>query len=180
MLMIINHYIDTSSFIFAYDFGFNNNFLEANVINIFLLLCGLLYILRKFLGQNISSRQRNVLRAIQESEERLKKAHVRYLESEKQFKQTEIVIQQIEQEAIVAAKKVHESILLQGISYIERLTEAGKVSISIAEKQVREQIQQQITSLAINQVKRELLTQITPAIQSQIVNDNIADLGDKL
>lgn len=161
-------------------FGLNTDFLEANVVNILLLVSGLIYVLKQFLGATLNSRQKKVLTAIQESEERLKQANIRLLESEKQFKQTEVVIKQIEQEAIITADKVRKSILAQGKLDIERLTEAGKASISIAEMQVREQIQQQITSLAIRQVSLELKKQITASIQSKIVDQNIIQLGDNL
>ena len=160
--------------------GLNTNFLEANLINIVCLLFGLIYLLREFLGALLVTRQQKVLSAIQESEDRLDKARVRLAESEKQFKQTEIVIKQIEQEAIITAAKVRQSILDQGKLDIERLADAGKVSIAIAERQVREQIQQQITKLAIRQVALDLKKQITSAIQSKIIDENIMQIGEKL
>jgi len=138
-------------------FSLNNNFLEANVVNILLLLSGLVYLLKQFLGALLITRRQKVLTAIQESEERLEKANIRLVESEKQFKQTEMVIKQIEQEAVLTAAKVRQSILDQGKLDIERLTEAGKTSIEIAERQVRNQIQQQITYLAIRQVRLDKL-----------------------
>eukprot|EP00171_Calliarthron_tuberculosum_P023902 IDg23902t1 len=79
----------------------------------------------QFLGATLNNRQQKVLTAIQESEERLQKANIRLIESEKQFKQTKMVIKQIEQEAIITAEKVRNSILAQGKLDIERLTEAG-------------------------------------------------------
>lgn len=161
-------------------FGFNTDLLEANVFNILLLLSGLIYVLKQFLGATLRNRQKKVLTTIQESEERLKQANIRLLESEKQFKQTEVIINQIEQEAIVTAEKVRKSILAQGKLDIERLTQAGKVSISIAEMQVREQIQKQITSLAIRQASSELKKQMTVFIQSKIADENIMQLGDNL
>lgn len=160
------------------NFGLNANFLEANVINIILLFSGLVYLLKQFLGALLVAREQKVLATIQEAEDRLQKATSRLLESEKQFKQTEIVMQQIEQEAIMAAAKVRQSILDQGKLDIERLTEAGKVSIAIAERQVRGQIQQQITQLAIRQVSLDLKQSMTNAIQCKIVDESIEKLGE--
>lgn len=159
-------------------FGLNTNFLEANVINITLLFSGLVYLLKQFLGALLVARQQKVLATIQEAEDRLQKATNRLVESEKQFKQTEIVMKQIEQEAIMTAAKVRQSILDQGKLDIERLTEAGKASIAIAERQVREQIQQQITQLAIRQVSLDLKQQITPVMQYKIVDESIKKLGE--
>ena len=160
------------------DFGLNTNFLEANVINITLLFSGLVYLLKQFLGALLVARQQKVLATIQEAEDRLQKATNRLVESEKQFKQTEIVMKQIEQEAIMTAAKVRQSILDQGKLDIERLTEAGKASIAIAERQVREQIQHQITQLAIRQVSMDLKQQITPVMQYKIVDESIKKLGE--
>lgn len=161
-------------------FGLNTDFLEANVINIAILFSGLVYLLKQFLGDLLRTRQQKVLTAIQESEERLEKANIRLIESEKQFKQAAMVIKQIEQEAVVTAAKVRQSILDQGKLDIERLTAAGKVSIAIAERQVRDQIQHQITRLAIRQVTSDLESQMTLAVQAKIIDENILELGGSL
>nr|WCH58076.1 ATP synthase CF0 subunit I [Cystoclonium purpureum f. stellatum] len=160
--------------------SFNSDFLEANVINILLLLSGLIYVLKQFLGSSLSLRQTKVLSAIQESEERLQQANMRLEESEKQLAQTQIVIKQIKAEAELTAQKVRESILEQGKLDIERLIGTSKASISTAENQVRQQIQQQIIALAINRVSIELQNQVTPIMQSQIVDNSILQLGGKI
>lgn len=159
---------------------FNSNFLEANVINILLLLSGLIYVLKQFLGSILSIRQKKVLSAIQEAEERLQQANLRLEESIKQLSQAQIVTVQIKEEAKLTAQKVRESILEQGTFDIKRLTTASKMSIANAENQVKEQIQQQIISLAINRVTIQLQNQITPAIQSQIIDNGIAQLGGRI
>nr|YP_009745199.1 ATP synthase CF0 subunit I [Halymenia maculata]QIG87209.1 ATP synthase CF0 subunit I [Halymenia maculata] len=155
----------------------NSDFLEANVINIGLLLSGLIYVLKQFLGSILITRQEKVLAAIQEAEERLQQANVRLVESEKQLAQTQIVIGQILEEAELIAKKVRQSILDQGKYDIERLTIASKASIATAENQVRQQIQQQITTLAISKVTLQLQNQVNPAMQAKIIDSNIAQLG---
>nr|QCI07386.1 ATP synthase CF0 subunit I [Leiomenia cribrosa] len=157
--------------------SFNSNFLEANVINIILLLSGLIYVLRNFLGSALSIRQNKVLSAIQESEDRLREANIRLVESEKQLAQTQIVISQILEEAELTAKKVRDSILFQGKLDIERLTSIGKDSINTAENQIKQQIQEQIIALAIHRVSIKLKKQITPIIQSRLIDNNILELG---
>lgn len=160
--------------------SFNSNFLEANVINIFLLLFGLIYVLRKFLGSILLDRQNKVLFAIRESEERLEQANMRLDQAEKQLTQTQIIINQIIEEAENTAKKVRQSILEQGKSDIDKLTLSSKTSVKFAETQVRLQIQQQITALAIKKVRVELQNQITSVMQSQIIDRNIIQLEGKI
>nr|YP_009332718.1 ATP synthase CF0 B subunit [Membranoptera weeksiae]AHZ94732.1 ATP synthase CF0 B subunit [Membranoptera weeksiae] len=159
--------------------SFNSNFLESNVLNIVLLLSGLIYVLKQFLGSILSLRQEKVLFAINESEERLKQANVRLGEAEKQLVQTQIIINQIIKEAQITAEKVRQSILEQGKFDIERLTVSSKASIKYAENQVKQQIQQQIISLAIKKVTKKLKTQMTSAMQVKIIDNNIMQLkGD--
>lgn len=161
-------------------FGFNFDFLEANALNILLLLFGLIYLLKKFLGSILSERQQKVLLAIQESEKRLEQANIRLKEAEKQFTQTQMIMSQIIEEAEMTAKRVRQSILEQGKSDIKKLTFSSKASIKSAENQVRLQIQQQITALAISKVTNVLKNQMTPTMQIQIIDNNISQLKDKI
>lgn len=160
--------------------GFNSNFLEANVLNIFLLLLGLIYVLKKFLGSILYDRRSKVLFAIKESEERLEQANNRLAEAEKQLAQTQIIINQIINEAEITAKKVRESILEQGKIDIDKLTLTSKESIKFAENRVKIQIQQQITTLAIQKVSHQLKSQMNPFIHSNIIDKNIAQLEGRI
>nr|YP_009293640.1 ATP synthase CFO B chain subunit I [Rhodymenia pseudopalmata]AOM64322.1 ATP synthase CFO B chain subunit I [Rhodymenia pseudopalmata] len=171
LLQIFTAYSDSQAI------GFNSDFLEANVINIAMLLSGLIYILRQFLGSILFDRQEKVLFAIQEAEERLHQADIRLNESEKQLSQTQMVINQIIKEAEITAQKVRQSILDQGKVDIERLTLASKVSIETAEIQIRQQIQQQIIALAINRVTLQLQNQVTATMQAKIIDSSILGLG---
>lgn len=161
-------------------FGFNPNFLEANVINIAILLSGVVYLGRNFLTSALESRQQKVAEAIQESEERLQQATVRLTEAEKQLTQAQIVIDQIKKEAETTARKVKETILAQGKLEIERLTNNGKSSIEKAEVQIRKQIQQHITNLAIERVSIQLKDYMKPNLQSKLIDKNISQLGGQL
>nr|YP_010618880.1 ATP synthase CF0 subunit I [Deltalsia parasitica]WAX02893.1 ATP synthase CF0 subunit I [Deltalsia parasitica] len=160
--------------------SFNSNFLEANVLNILLLLSGLIYVLRNFLGSILIDRQSKVLFAISESEERLKQANIRLNEAEKQLAQTQLIINQIINEAEITAKKVRESILEQGKFDIEKLTKSSKESVRFAENQVRLQIQQQITVLAIQKVGVELKSQMNSVMQEKIIDQGIMHLEGKI
>jgi F-type H+-transporting ATPase subunit b len=161
-------------------FGFNPNFLEANVINIAILLSGVVYLGRNFLTSALESRQQKVAEAIQESEERLQQASARLVEAEKQLTESQIVIDQIKKEAESTARKVKETILAQGKLDIERLTNNGKSSIEKAEVQIKKQIQQHISNLALQRVSVELKSYLKPNLQAKLIDTNISQLGGQL
>jgi len=162
------------------EFGFNSNFLEANVINIALLLSGVFYLGQNFLTSALELRQQKVTEAIQEAEERLQQASTRLLNSEKQLTQAQSVIEKIKKEASITARTVKETILAQGKLDIERLTNNGKSSIEKAELQIKKQIQQRIANLAIQRVSTQLQDYMTPNLQSKVLDNNIAQLGGQL
>ena len=161
-------------------FGFNSNFLEANVLNIALLLSGVIYLGQNFLTSALELRQQKVTEAIQEAEERLQQANTRLLDSEKQLTQAQSVIEKIKKEADMTARTVKETILAQGKLDIERLTNNGKSSIEKAELQIKKQIQQRIADLAIQRVSTQLQDYMTPNLQSKVLDNNIAQLGGQL
>jgi F-type H+-transporting ATPase subunit b len=161
-------------------FGFNSNFLEANVLNIGLLLSGVVYLGRDFLTSALELRQQRVAEAIQEAEERLQQANTRLLDSEKQLTEAQSVIEKIKKEAETTARTVKETILAQGKVDIERLTNNGKSSIEQAEMQIKKQIQQRITDLAMERVSTQLQDYMTPSLQAKVVDNNIAQLGGQL
>ena len=161
-------------------FGFNSNFLEANVINIALLVSGVFYLGRNFLTSALELRQQKVTEAIQEAEQRLQQANARLLDSEKQLTEAQSVIEKIKKEAETTARTVKETILAQGKIDIERLTNNGKSNIEQAELQIKKQIQQRITNLAIERVSTQLKDYMTPSLQSKVIDNNIGQLGGQL
>ena len=80
------------------EFGFNGNFLEANVINIALLLSGVIYLGRNFLTSALETRQQKIVEVMQESEERLTQANERLKEAEKQLAEAKLAISKIKEE----------------------------------------------------------------------------------
>jgi F-type H+-transporting ATPase subunit b len=164
----------------AKGFGFNSNFLEANVINIAILLSGTIYLGKNFLTSALELRQQKVTEAIQEAEERLQQANSRLLDSEKQLAEAQSVIEKIKKEAETTARTVKETILAQGKVDIERMTNNGKSNIEQAELQIKKQIQQRIANLALERVSTQLQDYMTPSLQSKVIDNNISELGGQL
>lgn len=159
---------------------FNPNILETNVINITLLLLGLIYVLKNFLGSALSNRQEKVLLAIKEAEEKLNQANIRLKQSQNQLEQTQDIIVNINDQAKFTAQKVQQDIMEQGKIDVIKLTQTSQDSIANAENQIKKQIQKQITNLAIHRVFTELNNQLTSDIQSALIDKKISQLNIKL
>lgn len=160
--------------------GFNPDILETNVINILLLLSGLIYVIKNFLGSLLFIRQEKVLVAIRETEEKLKHANMRLEQCKNQLKQTQNVIVNINNQANSTAQKIQQEIMEQGKTDIDKLIQSSKDSIANAEDQIKQQIYKHITNLAIQRAFTELNNQITSETQSRIVDKKISQLSNKL
>nr|YP_010330422.1 ATP synthase CFO B subunit subunit I [Rhodella violacea]UNJ18138.1 ATP synthase CFO B subunit subunit I [Rhodella violacea] len=156
------------------------NLAETNLVNLTILISLIVYFGKQFLTTTLQSRQQRVITALQEAEDKLQKASARLSESEKQLAQTQLVIEQVTEEASKTAQKVKDLIMIQGKLEVERLTKSSQDNIKNAEFQIRKKIQQQISTLAIERVTLDLKNKMTDSIQSQIIDDNIAKLGGSL
>lgn len=70
--------------------------------------------------------------------------------------------------------------MAQGKLDIERLTNNGKSSIEKAEVQIKKQIQQRVSTLALQRVSGQLKTYLKPNLQSKLIDTNISQLGGQL
>ena len=150
--------------------------LEANLINLTILVSGLVYLISNALSESLVERQEKILGAIQESEERLQQAIVKLAESEKQLEQAQIVIESIKKDAESTAKQVKSAVLSDGKAEIERLTSSAKAQIGTIESRVRKQISDYVVSLALQRITTQLEGKLNSSLQQQIIDRNISKL----
>ena len=77
------------------DGGLLEKIFEANLVNLTLLDGGLFYLLSGALSESLFERNKKILGAIQESEEKLKEATSRLTESRKNLAQAEMLVESI-------------------------------------------------------------------------------------
>jgi len=156
----------------------NTDIFETNVINIALLLGGVIYLLSGALGEALSERQKKILGAIQESEERLQEADARFNESETQLAQAQMVMDSIKSDSETTAKQVKDTVLNDGKVEIERLTSSAKSQITTIEAKVRKQISDYFVALALKRITLQLEGKLNSDLQQQIIDRNISKLGN--
>jgi len=87
----------------------NLDILETGLLNILALLAILVYTGRDFLGSLLEERKTNIVKGVQDAEDRLNEAQNRLSEAKKQLEQMNIVISEIKNETIATKKVVLES-----------------------------------------------------------------------
>ena len=130
--------------------GLNLDILETGVLNITALVGILIYTGKDFLGSLLEERKTNIVKSVQDAEDRLNEANRRLSEAQKQLSQANVVITEIKNETITAKK-----ILLQSDAEQAKKDLATRFSRALAtfrskERQVFLEVKQQIISLVLN------------------------------
>ena len=157
-------------------FGINTDILDTNLINIIILVAGLSVLIKNALGESLSVRQQKIIGSIQEAEDRLDQAKTRLLEAEKQLSKVDVTTDAISADAQNTANQLKSAIINQGKEEIQRLTDNAKVTMAIAEAQVKQQLLQQVATLTIKRVSIQLREVLKPEVQSQIIDKGIANI----
>ena len=95
--------------------GLNLDILETGLINILILVAILVYTGKDFLGSILEERKTNIVKGVQDAEDRLKEANRRLSEAQKQLSQANVVITEIRNETVAAKKVLLQSDLEQSI-----------------------------------------------------------------
>ena len=79
-------------------FGINTDIFETNLINQLIVLGGVVFFGRDFLGESLSERQAEISSGVEDSEKRLNEATERLAEAKKQLAQARVIIDQIKKD----------------------------------------------------------------------------------
>jgi F-type H+-transporting ATPase subunit b len=160
-------------------FGLDFNILEANLINLAILIAILVYFGRKSLGQVLDGRRTKIAEAIQEAEERLQTAAGAVADEQQKLAQAQATAEKIRKEAEQRAQAIKAEILAQGEKDIERLKEVAVQDLNAEQERVIAQLRRQIVALAMEQAEAQLKAQLDESAQQEIVNRSIAQLGGR-
>ena len=89
--------------------GLNTDILETGLINILCVIAILVYAGKDFLGSLLEERKTNIVKSVQDAEDRLNEANRRLSEAQKQLSQANVVITEIKNETITAKKILLQS-----------------------------------------------------------------------
>ena len=155
--------------------GLNLDILETGLINILALVAILVYTGTDFLGSVLEERKSNIVKGVQDAEDRLNEANRRLSEAQKQLSQANVVITEIKNET-VAAKKV----LLESEAYQSKKDLATRFSRALAtfrskERQIFIEIKQQIIVLVLKRTVARVQETFGPKERATALIDETID-----
>ncbi len=158
-------------------FGFDFNLLEANIFNLAILVGLLLFYGSKVFGQILSDRRNQIAEAIQETEDRQKKAAEALADEQQKLTQAQAEAERIRKTAEERAIVVTAEMAAQAERDIERLRETAAQDLSSEQERVLTQLRQQIAVMAVERAESRLKEILDDSAQQQLINRSIAQLG---
>ncbi len=158
-------------------FGLNLDILEANVINLAILIGVVYYFGRKLLSNILTERQERIETAIKEAEQRQQEAAALLSEAQQQLTQAQAEAQRIRAAAEESAKAAKEAILAKATEDVGRIIEDASRDIDTGREKAIAELRQRVAALALQRTESQLRTQLDESAQHQLVDRSIVLLG---
>jgi len=129
--------------------GLNLDILETGLINIIVLVRILVYTGRDFLGSLLEERKTNIVKGVQDAEDRLNEAERRLSEAQKQLSQAQVVIGEIKNETIATKRILLKSDADQSKKDLTTRFSRALATFRTKERQIFLEVKQQIILLVL-------------------------------
>ena len=158
-------------------FGLNFDILEANIINLALLLGILVYYGGQVVGKILNERRAKIEAEIQEAESRAAKAASELAESQQKLAQAKEEAKQILATGEQTAQRVKEEILTKGKAEVERMKATAAADVSSEQDKAIASLRQRTVALAITRVEGQLKERLDDSKQERLIDRCIGQLG---
>ncbi|MDA0266983.1 MAG: F0F1 ATP synthase subunit B [Cyanobacteria bacterium] len=158
-------------------FGFHFDLLEANLINLSIVIGVLVYFGSKFLGSTLEGRRNTIEEAIRDAERRQSEAKAALAEQQQKLALAKTEAEGILKQAQENAQKAHQAILEQAQVDIERMKASAAQDLSSQQDRVVRDLRQRVVDMALADVQERLPERLTGDIQHRLIDKSIAMLG---
>lgn len=158
-------------------FGLNFDVLEANLINLGLLIGILVYFGRPLLRNILSERRSNIEAQIQEAEQRAKEAAAELSEAQEKLTKAQAEAQNILKTAQTSAESAKQAILARSEEDVQKLKETAAADLNSEREKAIAQLRASVVASALQKVETELQTGVADDAQQALIDRSIALIG---
>ncbi|ERN41829.1 F0F1-type ATP synthase, subunit b [Rubidibacter lacunae KORDI 51-2] len=151
--------------------------LEANVINLVIIIAVLVYFGRGVLGKMLADRKDGIKTEISTAETQAREAAAMLAEAQQKLAQAQQEIERLRLAAEEAATKTKERILAESEREVERVKSAAVQDLDAERARAVSEIRQAIASQAIERVEARLREGLDSSAQRDLLERSLAQLG---
>ena len=157
--------------------GFAASILEANLVNLLIVIGLLVYFGRGFLGKILSERRSDIEAALKDAEERRRKAAAALADEQQKLAQAQQEAARIRSAAEERSIAVRSALLAEAEVEVQRMQEGLSQDLNAERDRAIADLRQQVSSLALQKAEAELPSRMTDDLQTDIINRSIAMIG---
>nr|AKI29301.1 ATP synthase CF0 subunit I [Selaginella uncinata] len=157
----------------ARGFALNTNLLETNLINLGVVLALLVYLGRGVLSNLLNNRERTILHAIRDAEDRYKEAADRLDQARARLRRAGVRADEIRMNGLSAVQREKRDLVNSADGDLARLEDSKNATIRFEEQRAIEQVRQQVARLALERAVKALDIRLNNELHSDTIEHRI-------
>jgi|TARA_B100000809_G_scaffold266238_1_gene327997 F0F1-type ATP synthase membrane subunit b/b' len=158
----------------------NSDILDTGLFNVIVLVAVLVYLIKKEILPLLEERHKEISKAVFDAEEKVLEANRRLINAQQQLTQAKVIISEIHNETLKTKQTLLESDYKQANDDLTIRFSRALATLSFREQQIFTEVKQEIISLTLKNVLRQVQQKLNASKQSIVINNSIAKLGGKL
>jgi len=159
-------------------FGLNFNPFETNIINLAIVIAGLVWFLRGFLGGILERRRAAILAELKDAEERLAAAAASLAEVQSGLADSQARAEKIRADGQARAQAIRLESERRTVDEMARIKQASASDLDSEAARVTAQLRREAARLAIEKALATLPGRLNEASQSRLIDQSIQTLGN--
>jgi F-type H+-transporting ATPase subunit b len=159
-------------------FGLNFNLFETNIINLAIVIAGLVWFLRGFLGGILERRRAAILADLKDAEERLSAAGAALAEVQKGLTDSQTRAATIRADGESRAQAIRLESERRTVEEMARLKQSSASDLDSEAARVTAQLRREAARLAIEKALSQISGRLDAASQSTLIDQSIQSLGN--
>ncbi|MFM8605254.1 MAG: F0F1 ATP synthase subunit B [Cyanobium sp.] len=158
-------------------FGLNLNPFETNIINLAIVIAGLIYFLRGFLGGILERRRSAILADLKEAEERLATATAAVAKAQQEITEAQSRAERIRADGQSRAQAIRLDNEKRTVEEMARLKQESASDLQSEASRVSDQLRREAARLAIEKALASLPGRLDAKAQARLIDQSIQSLG---
>jgi F-type H+-transporting ATPase subunit b len=160
------------------EFGLNFNLFETNIINLAIVIAGLVWFLKGFLGGILERRRAAILAELAEVEKRLTEATAALAEAQKGLADAQKKAEQIRIDGRARADAIRLDYERRTIDEVARVIQGASAELDNEAARVTSQLRRETARLAVEQALAALPARLDEGAQARLIDQSIQNLGN--
>ena len=159
-------------------FGLNLDLFETNIINLAIVIAGLVWFLRGFLGGILERRRAAIVADLRDAEQRLAAAAAALAEVQKGLGDSQALAEKIRADGQARAQAIRLESEQRTVEEMARIKQASASDLDSEAARVTAQLRREAARLAIEKALTALPGRLNDDAQSRLIDQSIQSLGN--